>query len=324
MMTLDEKAAYAAQNADSAKEYALYLAFENALIRSGTENVTLEALAGLSDIQAAFTAFYPVVEQAIVDASPAYYPYALNTLAAVVETELEKTLADNGYPVDATVTAEDIQAIVNAADDAGRYNAAQVIAENAMLQIYISTVINKAVDGIDQVFAAVMETLQNNYSLSVSLSSVDYYNFLHESSLTELDTAAKKQLLDDWAVDAYNENEEYSTEFENLVNYFNSALPLSIGSTVKDGILDTAEGEQGMAMISQYALQLQSDEAIRAGMSETPELATILDLIATAISGNEALTSENVGLLAYLLALPQTMSDTLYNDSNNLFFLLSL
>lgn len=54
MMTPVEKAAYAAQNADAAKEYALYLGFENAIIRAGTSDVTMDALAGLSTIQSVF------------------------------------------------------------------------------------------------------------------------------------------------------------------------------------------------------------------------------------------------------------------------------
>ena len=318
MMTPVQKALAAISDANAAKEYALYLAFENAMIRSGTQNITLHSLATLSDIGGVFENAYPGIQAAIGAASVNYVGYAYTALAGVVEQSVEQQVNAAGYPIDFTVTADEIKNLVNAADDDARTAAAKVIAENAAKEIFIPTAVNTAAEGIETVFEGIVDGVKEMLGVTASLTAVDYYNFLHESNLTELDFNAKKQLLADWAADGYNDQLVYTAEYTNLESYINKAYGMTIGSMVLQKALSDQESEsaQGFALIAKYGLMLQRDAMIRQAINAHETLGPVVAQIAAGISGNGSLTADNANQIAYLLALPKTMSDAMYDNTD--------
>lgn len=315
MMTPAQKAAFAANDADRATDYALYLAFENSLIRSGTENITMSSLVGLSDIGGIFQAAYPAIQQAIGAASANQYDNAYAGLAILVEKSLEAQIAAQGYAIDVTVTGGDIKNVITAEGDEARLAAAKVIAENAAMEIFVPIAVNTAADGIETVFETIVATVESG-----NLSGVGYYNYLYpDAKLTELDFAAKRQLLADWANDSYTWNGstfEYNPTYAKLKGYLATAYGDAMAGLILKTALGDTESAKGFALIAQYGLMLQHDAMIRAAINEHEDLGPVVAQIAVGISGNSALNAENVANLAYLLAVPQTMSNELYNNTD--------
>lgn len=375
MMTPVQKVIYAASNPNSAQEYGYYLAFENALIVSGTKNITMDSLAGLGDIAKEFGNSLESIKAAIAQAAAGRVNDALDGLAFIMESTLKSELlkykeaaekdqtqtqdesaADPManltivYDVDVDVTGEEIYGIIAGGNPPesetdpipeARANAAGVIADNVVKEVYVATVIHNAYNGIDLAFDIVIDTLktildgefyEGFYDESyghVTLSGVDYYNFLNETTLTELDGEQKKDLVIAWGKDGYNiVGDEVPAElkhgdwkngaYANLIRYLNARFGEDdMGELVIGNALDPEAEDQTAAesleLLAGFGLQLYlGDEAIKAGIADinekTPTLTNARNEIVEQIGRNAALKASTLESLCSLLALPSTLS----------------
>lgn len=154
LMTDTEKAAYAATNSVAAKEYALYLAFEYSIILSGTKNVTLEALANLSNAATIFASAYGDIQAAINAAAPNYFEAAAPVVAA----------GSNGQ-----LNSDDVMAIMNA------YQSGD---QTVLGMVSYNIVAEKTNDMI-------ADLMGSDGSLSISLTGTDIYTLCTASSFTD-------------------------------------------------------------------------------------------------------------------------------------------
>lgn len=321
MMTLTEKAMYAAQNAEDAKAFALYLAFENSLIRSGTESVTMESLAGLSDIEAVFAAFYPEVLAAIGAARPGYY----SAVAPVIVAGSNGALSE-----EQVLTIMDAYEQVKAAVWNGFADYHAVI-KSATGHSTIEHVINCDTCMDDGGHGdGVTEQLVATYKEQMALLP---YNVVAE--------AAKDQtggLLDGADIKRLCEAADYEAEVYQLIaEKSNGSLTAEQVKTLvatDDGVWVVADevtgGQYGASLIKMaYENGMLDEEQNQQIETLISVREAVLALLAKDESGNfttkAAFADNAAGIqsaidgaaqLAYLLALPQAMSDTLYNDSN--------
>ncbi|MBR2422012.1 MAG: hypothetical protein IKB09_06630, partial [Oscillospiraceae bacterium] len=327
---------------DTVKSLALYLALENALIRAGTKNVTMHSLSNLGEIESAFgqetiAGMYAAIENAVKDPTKPYLMDTCKALAVVLEDTLEATLQsyksnpdlsldgdieiafDANIVIDPTLVKNLLMAdMISDADQAAaaRNTAATAIAHSAVKQIYVATVLLNVGKGLDTLFTTM------GYG-----SKEGYYNYLaelewaaeeHEEGeayepVETLDDAAMKKLAIAWADDASSE-----TPYANLksyINVINGLEPDSPASGMVVNMMLNAAGDK-LELLNKFGTQLKTDEGVEAGMAEFAELTTIETTIANTINGNAALTMESAGQLASLLALPQTISDELINNTD--------
>ena len=309
-MTTVEKAAYAAQNATAAKEYALYLAFENTLIRSGTENVTIHALANLANIFNVFAQFQAPMMAAIEVERANFY----NEAAVVVSA------ASNG-----ALTAEQIVSIMGAVEQVKD----QVWAAFADYhQILADTTGHTFLEEL-----LYCDTCQSgshgdlvNQILSVYADQMDLLPYTIIAQQIEGQTGG---MLNGSDVRRLCKAENYEEEVYVLI------AEKSDGQLTSEQI-KTLKEENGVWIVAdevtggQYGPDLIK-MAYERGLLDEEQSAQIDTLIRVrealiALLGNEQTLKTNAsGLVAaidgasqlsYLLALPQTMSDELYGNSD--------
>ena len=321
MMTLTDKASYAAQNAGAAKEYALYLAFENSLIRSGTENVTMDALAGLADIKNAFLAFYPEVLAAIGNARADYYEAAAPVIVA----------GSNG-----ALTEEQVVSIMAA------YEEMKAAVWNGFADYHSALKSATGHTTLEHVLNCSTCMDDGGHGDGVSEQIVKTYNeqldLLPYSIVAKMAENQTGGLLDGADIKRLCEAADYEAEVYTLVaEKSDGALTKEQVKTLvatEDGVWIVADeltgGEYGASTIKmayekgwldaeqeeQIELLITVREAVLALLAKDDEgNFTNKDKFSSSAAGIRS-AIDNAASLAYLLALPQAMSDTLFNDSD--------
>ena len=319
MMTPVEKATYAATvSADSAKEYALYLAFENSMILSGTENITLHSLAGLRNIRTAFTAYYPVVTEAIGVDRVKHYEPAATVVAA----------GSNG-----ALTAESMMTIMNAVETIKAEIWAAAADYHAALAAMTG---HTSIEGIVDCDTCKSLTAHEGGDavLEVITSIVNAYNeqmeLLPYNVVAEIAKDQTGGLLDGADIKRLCEAEDYAAEVYVLI------AEKSDSQLTVEQVKTLVNNENGVWLVAdevtggQYGADLIK-MAYEKGMLDEEQTAQIDTLIRVreatiALLGNESTFEDGVSgivtaidgtsSLAYLLAVPQTMSDKLYESSD--------
>ena len=318
MMTPVQKAAYAANNADKAKEYALYLGFENAIIRSGTESVTVEAFANLANFQSQFAEFQGPLMGEIGTQSTNYYDEAAVVVAA----------GSNGL-----VSEDQVVQIMAAYEQmkAGVWNA-YAAAHESLKQIKhksINHILNceTCLKGNDHGTQAILATY--NEQLELLPYTIIASTAKQQMGIQEGDQLG--DLLTGEVVKSFCEAPNYK---EAVYAFVIDLASEKFGYDITSEQIDLLLEEDGAfkvagALVGQDAALVKlayQNNLLDADQKEKIELLIKVRAAVIALLDNEntfkttaagiPTVIENASKAAYLLAIPQTMSDELYADSN--------
>ena len=364
MMTPVQKAAFAAQNAGTAKEYALYLAFENSLIRSGPENITMHSIENLGNIGSIFGQAMGGVMEAIGIARPAYYPAAAAVVAggsngALTQADVEAMMAGVEQVkagVWAGAVAQGYDLVLAAAGHTSMeyiINCENCMAKNSHGDVQVDAITSAIVDEYNKQMALLPCTIVADQAKDMT------GGFLTGADVQALTTTVKTDEL----------NEEGLTPYQSAVYDLVQEKSAGLGFALDRnqakllGIPDSEEtpgGAYQLAVAFSDGLtakrikkwyqedletiasnpdrtieQLIEDEELNLGMEVEGQIA--FNMISMLLQINEGvvtlLTPETENMLrggvagikaaidgahslAYLLALPQAMSDKLYNNTD--------
>ncbi|MBR5260103.1 MAG: S-layer homology domain-containing protein [Eggerthellaceae bacterium] len=310
-MTPVEKAAYAAQNQLKAKSIALYLAFENATVRSGKHNISMDSLAALEGMEGPFMALMGSLQEKATGFGISEYLDAIAKVVAVgAAQKLSETvngrMSSYGVQVELTISPEQIKEIV-LGDNAVDVAVCEDIAQAATDQVVQGTIPAYKAGVIAQTYAVLEGVLGGFASNGVTVSDEDYgCAFDEEYSEWEDDLKKEKLLL--WFV------EDYKDGFKTL----KTLLPAGYA----DALISGANGKLQTSSDAQIAMQYipTMHESVVADATKTyieKQLGSgLYDTLYGAIAASlPAQVESGAGSLGYLLGLPQTMSDMMYEDS---------
>ena len=308
-MSGEEKAAYAADNQQKAVSIAVYLAFEDAIIKAGldSDRFTLEAVQSLGG-GLSVSLFTPVISDFMDNVGTAGADYAENATAATA-TILQATL--KGYGLNAIIEAADIKAILE---------------DNA------STVVD---DIVDQLATANIGTAKETARAQVSSGMATLLNLVENNIVTELadnsvtgvtlglttdgylTAAGKEDLCEAILADKGN--------WSALSKYISDALPEAVSdlaTTIVNGVFDNEDVQDGLTQLVTGATIATDDTAAKVAATDVV-LTTIknqleVDDAKVALTGmlESNVTQGNIDMICMLLAIPGTLSDSLLKVDN--------
>ena len=329
LMTGTEKAAYAAQDSEAAKQYAMYLGFENALIRSGTENITIASLRSLSNTDNLlasaqteilaqtntnsknhYEAVAPVVAQIAAGQGASVTAEQVVSMMGAYETmkakvwaafaDYHEQLKALGHPsIDHVIKCDSCMAGGHGNDG------------DALLQQVVTAYKTNLAD---LPYAIVAETVKAEVTDDTikNLLTADLIKTLCQTA----DSAAYKAAVYAMVKDVAKNNMGYDLTDEHidllleedgefkLASEFVGEDAANIKFLYDSGMLDN--------FVEGATAKIDLLKNVRAGIIKLLAAETTIKSSAAGIPT----IIDGASQLAYLLALPQTMSDVMYNDSN--------
>ena len=331
LMTPVERAAFIADgNADIAKTYALYLAFENGLIRSGTEDITLHSLACLADIGNLFMSSMPDIFANIRATSKYFY----SDVAAFMQ------VASNG-----AITADQMKAMLDGLETAKTaiWNSDSVKPYHATLAQAGHSTIEHVIECETCMDGGVHEGMNNQLNALLIGIAAEYKN-----QLDLIPYEAIATMMTDMTGGMLN-----GSDFRTLCraeNYENAVYEVIAGKS--DGqltadqvaVLATSTEDDTYAGVWIVAGAIAEMEAstvkdlynsgLMASMApdkkeQIDTLISVSDSVRTLLASKDAIQGDaaegaesiagaldNAINLAYLLGLPKGMSDAMYNSTD--------
>lgn len=288
LLTDTQKAAYAAENPLAAKEYALYLAFEYSLILSGTENVTMDALANLSNIQTIFMDRYADILGEINAAVPNYFEAAAPVVAA---------------GSDGLLSPENIETIMSA----------HIQGTEEAMNMAVYSIIAEIANG------KISEVMGSESELSISLDGNDVKNLYESESFED----AVYELISEISADYSEDGKRMLTpeQVKILVNEEDGVwivasqfMEKNTGDKISP---ETIKNIYGTSLFpAEYKPKIELLFTVREGVLKFLEFeSTFKDYVALLHSKIPTIV-ESTSTLAYLLAIPNSMGNALFEDSN--------
>ena len=314
LMTGTEKAAYAAQNSEAAKQYAMYLGFENALIRSGTENITIASLRSLSNTDNLLASAQTEILAQTNTNSKNHYEAVAPVVAQIAAAQ------------GASVTAEQVVSMMGAYETMK----AKVWAAFADYHEQLKALGHPSIDHVIKCDSCMAGGHGNDGDTLMQQVVTEYKTNLADLPYTIIAKQAEEQtggLLDGNDIKRLCEAEDYEAEVYQLIEEKSDGqLTAAQVEMLKeeDGVWNVAgeiSGNSAALVKMAYEnnmLDAEKMEQIETLMRVQEAVIALLDNEATFKNGASGIKSviDGASQLAYLLALPQTMSDVMYNDSN--------